>query len=123
MRAFEVRRNRKRLCVAGIDGDCVLNTIVDHIASRRGRPELHLHVGGLISATDEHVIWRNIRLKDGDEVTVKIVEADRVDRPRRKYRLDSNVSKENAKAYVLAVAKKYGWKVITSQKVSQTRSA
>src|SRR5689334_21887006 len=116
MRAFEVRCNGKRLCVAGIDGDCVLNTMVDHIAGRRGRPELYLRVGGLISATKEHVIWRNVRLKDGDEVIVKIVETDRVDRARRKYRMDSNASKDNARAYVLSVAKKYGWKLILSDK-------
>jgi hypothetical protein len=115
MRAFEVSRNGKRLCVAGIDGDCFLNTMVDHIAGVRGRPELYLHVGGLISATEEHVIWRSTRLKDGDEVRVKIVETERADRPRRKYRTDSSDSEKNTKAYVLAAAKKYGWKVITSR--------
>ena len=111
-----MRHNGKRLCVAGIDGDCVLNTIVDHIAGRGGRRELHLRVGGLISATEEHVIWRSMRLKDGDEVTVKIVETDRVDRPIQKYKTDSREDEKNAKAYVLAVARKYGWRLITSKK-------
>jgi hypothetical protein len=52
MRAFEVHLNGKRLCVAGIDGDCVLNVILNHVAGR-GRNELWLSVGGLISATEE----------------------------------------------------------------------
>ena|SRR5215469_13019321 len=115
MRAFEVHRNGKRLCVAGIGGDCVLNTGVDHVV-HGGRPELYLRVGGLISATEEHVIWRSMRLKDGDEVTVKIIKTDRVDRPRRKYKSDSQLAQKNAEAYVLAVAKKYGWRLITSKK-------
>jgi hypothetical protein len=115
MRALKVSLNGERLCVAGIDGDCVLNTMVDHIAGRRGRPELYLRVGGLISATGDHLIWRNMRLKDGDEVTVKIVQTDRADRPKRKYHMDSAENEKNTKAYVLAIAKKYGWKVITSR--------
>ena len=115
MRAFEVSRNGRRLCVAGIGGDGVLNATVDYVAGRRRRPELYLRVGGLISATEEHVIWANMRLKDGDEVTVKTVETDRADRPRRKYRTDPRQDEKNLKAYVLAAAKKYGWKVITSR--------
>ena len=116
MRAFDVRRNGKRLCIAGIAGDCVLSAIVSHVAGRNGPPEVSLHVGGLISATDEHVIWRNARLKHGDEVTVRIVQTDRADRPRRKYKVDSKEAEKNAKAYVRAVAKQYGWKLITSKR-------
>ena len=115
MRAFEVHRNGKRLCVAGIDGDCVLNTIVDQIVGN-GRRELYLRVGGLISATEEHVVWRNVRLKVGDEVKLRIVETGRVDSPKKRYRTDSTKYEKNTKAYCLAAAKKYGWKLITSPK-------
>jgi hypothetical protein len=116
MRAFEVRRNGKRLCVAGIDGECVLNTIVNHITRGNGPPDLHLRVIGLISASDEHVIWRTTRLRVGDEITLKIVETNHVDRPRRRYRTDSKQSETNLKAYVRAAAKQFGWKLITSKR-------
>ena len=116
MTAFEVRRNGKRLCVAGIDGDCVLTTIVNYVAGGKRRPDLFMQVGGLIISTDEHVIWRNVRLKHGDEVMIRIIGTERVDRATRKYKSDSKESEKNQKAYVLAVAKKYGWKVITSKR-------
>lgn len=57
-----------------------------------------------------------MRLKDGDEVKVKIVETDRADRPRRKYRTDSSENEKNSKSYILAVAKKYGWKVVITSR-------
>jgi hypothetical protein len=38
MRAFEVYLNRKRLCVAGIGDDGVLDTMVDHVVGK-GRTE------------------------------------------------------------------------------------
>jgi ABC-type iron transport system FetAB ATPase subunit len=46
--------------------------MVDHVVGN-GRNELYLRVGGLISPTNEHVLWRGQRLKTGDEVRVKIV--------------------------------------------------
>src|SRR5260370_17682489 len=87
MRAFEVYLNRKRLCVAGIGDDGVLNTMVDHVVGN-GRNELYLRVGGLISPTMEHVLWRNQRLKAGDEVRVKIIESASSDRPKERHRRD-----------------------------------
>jgi hypothetical protein len=87
----------------------MVNQIVGH-----GRRDLHLQVGGLISATEEHVVWRKVQLKVGDEVTLRIVEAGRVDRPKKRYRMDSTEHEKNTKAYCLAAAKKYGWKLITS---------
>jgi len=112
MRAFQVSLNGKRLCVAGIGQDGVLTGIVDHVA-RRGRNELSLHVGGLISPTEEHVTWRNVRLKVGDIVSLKIVEADSVDSPRSRYRSGSKQAERNQKAFARAVAKKFGWKLLT----------
>lgn len=53
MRTFEVFLNRKRLCVAGIEADCVLAAIVNYVSVKRGR--FHLNVGGLNTVKDEHV--------------------------------------------------------------------
>jgi hypothetical protein len=119
MRAFEVHLNGKRLCVAGIDGDCVLSVIVNHVAGH-DRNELWLNVGGLISTTEEHLRWKTPRLKVGDKVALRIVETDQVDKPVKRYRTDSKEDEKNSKAYVRAVAKKYGWKLLTRPKSSKS---
>jgi len=54
MKAFEVFLKGKRLCVAGVGDDGVLTTMIDHVVGN-GRNEMYLRVGGLISATGEHV--------------------------------------------------------------------
>src|SRR5260370_39359023 len=55
MRAFQVYLNGKRLCVAGIGDDGVLNVMVDWVAGN-GHADLFLRVGGLIGSTDEHLL-------------------------------------------------------------------
>ena len=85
MRAFEVHLNGERLCVAGFDGDGVLNTMIDQVAGS-GRRDICFRVGGLITATDEHVRWINLRLKVGDEVALKVVETESVDMPAQRFR-------------------------------------
>jgi len=84
MRAFEVNLNGKRLCVAGFAGDGVLNTVVNHITGHGREPHLELRIGGLISATQEHVDWHYSKLSVGDEVTLKIIETDAVDEPKNR---------------------------------------
>jgi len=66
MRAFEVHLNGKRLCVAGFEGGGVLNTIVNNITGHGRDPILELRIGGLESATAEHVDWHSANLSVGD---------------------------------------------------------
>jgi hypothetical protein len=110
MRVFEVSLNGERLCVAGIDGDGVLNAMVDHVKIN-ARDDLRLRVGGLVSATEEHLTWAQAGLKVGDEVRVRILEFDSVDEPkRRKLREDLERDQlEGNKEYVREFAKKLGW--------------
>jgi|SRR5579862_6905397 len=110
MRAFKVELNGKRLCVAGIGGDGVLNTMVDYVV-HQSSSRLHLRVGGLFSSTEEHATWRHRALKVGDRVTVTIIEADSVDKPRKRYRRDSKTAEINEKAYVQAKAHAFGWQI------------
>jgi hypothetical protein len=91
--------------------------IVNHVVGD-GRNELWLNVGGLISATEEHVRWKAPHLRLGDKVALRIVETNQVKRVKR-YRTDSKQDERNSKAYVRAVAKKYGWKLLTRPKKSK----
>jgi len=110
MRAFDVRLNAKALCVAGIDGDGVVTTIITSVAGRGGQ-SLSLTVGGLVSGVNEHVMWRARGLKVGDEVTLKVVEVDSADRPRTRRRSDPKEEERRAKAYARSMVKKFGWKL------------
>jgi len=114
-RAFEVYLNGKRLCVAGVGDDGVLNTMIDHVAGK-GRNELHLLVGGLIGPAGEHVVWIRKRLKRGDEVRVQIVEAALVDQPGERRRRDPKQDLKALKRYVRQMARKLGWEVRTTRR-------
>ncbi len=109
MRAFKVSLNGKKLCLAGVGERGVLTAIVDWVAGDRGE-ESSLQVGGL--ANEEHVKWtRQKRLRVGDEIRVRIVEAATVDRPVKKQRIDPTETLRAKKHYVRMMAKELGWKI------------
>ena len=65
-------------------------------SSLRVDEELGLDVGGLTTTTWEHLRWKTPRLRNGDEILIKIVEADAPDRPgsRERARTDEPVRAE-----------------------------
>ena len=56
-----------------------------------------LYVGGLILPKDEHVMWKRSRLRAGDELRVKIVEAEAVDKPRERFPRNASAEEERKK--------------------------
>lgn len=112
MRAFEVFTNGKRLCLAGIGDDGVLTAIVSFAAKKdREINDLRLNVGGLISPLHESVTWTNEHLNVGDEITVRIVEANTPDSPNDRAQSNPADDLEKRKEYVRAMAKEWGWKI------------
>ncbi len=114
MRAFEVHLNGKRLCVAGIGEDGVLTAFITGIA-RKDWNHLDLKVDGLVGKTGEHVLWSDRRLRTGDEVRVKIVEAASADRPLRRKKRDPQEELRAKKLYVRKLANELGWEVRTKR--------
>ena len=117
MKAFQVQLNGRTLCTAGFrDRDVVLNAIIDYIGGR-GRGELTLTVGGLISRKREHVTWlKPKQLRIGDEIQVKIIETKSADNPRERLASgDMNPTLRQRKQYIRQMAKKFGWKVTTER--------
>lgn len=114
MRAFEVYLNGKRLCLAGIGDNGVLSAIVDHLVGD-GHSRSYFHIGGLDGETDEFVDWGRRRLKVGDEIRVKIVEAASVDRPKKRRPRDRKEELKREKLHVRAMAKKFGWKITSAK--------
>jgi len=117
MRVFEVRLNKKRLCVAGIGEDGVLSAILSHVIGDRS-DEVNLHVGGLDSKLDEHVVWRHLPLQTGDEVTIRVLESRKVDTPSKRSRRDPAKDKRAIKRYVRRMAKEFGWQVVARRQTS-----
>jgi hypothetical protein len=108
MRTFEVFLNKKRLCIAGIDADCVLSAIVDHVSKRR---RLHLVLGGLDTSAGEHVRWVDRHLRVGDEIRIRIAEGSKADRPVKRFLRDRSAEVESKKNYVREYAKQLGWEI------------
>jgi hypothetical protein len=110
MRAFKVFLNGKKLCLAGIGNDGVLNVSITHAPYGRRR-DTFVYVGGLISPRDEHVRWKQRNLRVGDEIRLKIVESVSVDEPGERFPRNLKEETKREKRYVLKMAKKLGWKI------------
>ncbi len=110
MRAFRVEVNGKRICLAGVEKPGVLTAIAAYVEGERGT-DLDLSVGGLLTATNEHVSWARRKLKNGDKIAITIIEASSVDKPKEQYRVDPRKEKRQKMAYVRAMAKELGWKL------------
>lgn len=122
MRAFEVSLNSKKLCLAGVGSRGVLSAIVNWVTDESGG-DLFLQVGGLVSPSDEHVRWENQRrLRVGDTIEVKIVDAESVDPPKKRKRADRTQRLEQQKRYVREMAKQLGWTIQTKQAKTRAKS-
>jgi hypothetical protein len=97
MIALEVTLNGKRICVAGAEDLAVLTTSVSAVGKLgkktvAARPdetggEIHYSVGGLTARPDPerdvHLRWKSVApLRVGDVIQVRVLEADKADRPR-----------------------------------------
>ena len=95
MIALEVRKNGKRVCIAGAEDLSVLSTNIAAVGKLGkktvpARPddttgEIHYSVGGLTARPDPkkdvHMRWKSVApLRVGDVIEVRILETEKVDR-------------------------------------------
>jgi hypothetical protein len=115
MPTFKVHVNGKRVCTAGLPGHGVLGA---HVSSVRRKPsrnpaKLSLHVGGLDSATSEHLVWHEaLRLRFGDEVRITISTDGPIDEPSERKKQDASADLRARQNYVRKMAKELGWKLV-----------
>jgi len=85
MVGFQVSINGKPAYTAGIGEFGILQASIEWVRIAQNNGGIHSHcwggANGLESKTKKHSYWENLRLQVGDEVTVKIVETDRIDPP------------------------------------------
>jgi hypothetical protein len=123
MAIFHVYLNGKRVSTAGVGDLGVLSAHVSWVrrksnhttAKKSAKMEetLQLHVGGLISPSQEHIRWLDHDLTIGDEVRIAIAQGDKVDRPHSRERQDQARELRLQKQYVREMAKRFGWKIQT----------
>jgi hypothetical protein len=120
MIAFEIYINGKLTCTAGIGGPCALTACLSWVLrepqNRHGkRKELNFGVGGLVSSSKEFLEWVQRDLQPGDEVTIRIVEAAKVDKAKKKRikRATPAEIKRRKQSLVRRMAKEIGWKIQT----------
>lgn len=114
MVAFQVVRNGRSVCIAGLRGKPGVVSTILHWADRQGGDEIRLQVGGLDSATQEHLIWANRSLQIDDEVIVRVVENARTTRVRSREKRDDKAAQAQEKKWLRATAKKYGYELVKS---------
>ncbi len=115
MPTFNVHVNGKRVCTAGLAGNGVLGAHVSSIRRKASREpaQLSLHVGGLDSATGEHLVWHEaLRLRVGDEIRIKVSADGPTDEPSERKKPDSSADLRARQDYVRKMAKELGWKLI-----------
>jgi len=102
--------------------DGVLSAIVNWVP-QKGKGDLFIQVGGLVSSSDEHVRWVNQkRLRVGDTIEVKIVDAEPVDAPKKRKPVDRGQRLEQQKRYVREMAKQLGWTIQAKQRRTSPKS-
>jgi hypothetical protein len=89
MLAFEVLVNGKRLCIAGTGQMDVVSAAISW--ARREADTINFHVGGIAAGDQgEHLSWNTPTIGIGDEVTIRLVDANTSDGPDETYRPAEN---------------------------------
>jgi hypothetical protein len=79
MRAFEAMVNGKQLCTAGTRDGALAVTITDV------SDDTTLYIGASDSTSGESITWINTSLKSGDEVRLRVIECESVDKPAERH--------------------------------------
>lgn len=112
MLVFDVLVNGELQCTAGLDGPCVLTSILTFVRSAEDKDnDCSLVVGGLDSAAHEHLTWLEQKLKVGDQVTITVADREQADPPTLRKKDDPQFDLERQQAYVLEMARSFGWTV------------
>ena len=121
MRAFALYVNGKKISTAGIGDVGVLSAIVTWVGrrsrtsvpkSRGGVEDIVVELGGLDTETNEHLRWSQRPLRVGDDVCIKVIDAESVDKPRHRQKRNQTEELRQQKAYVRQMAKSFGWKIV-----------
>ena len=86
MIALEIHSNGKRVCTAGPEGLVILSAAATWLESSK---TWDFRVRGITNERgyEEHLSWMDKNLSIGDTVTIKVIETEKPDEPKRRYRV------------------------------------
>lgn len=120
MLAFAISINGKKSCTVGLDEPGVVTTCLTWVRGQeKPKPEaddLSVIAGGLISRTNTHLTWMQRPLKMGDVIEIKIIQAEKTNKPKSKSRETAATRAKRTKDYVRKTAKSLGWTITESKK-------
>ena len=104
---FEININDAPPVIAGLEHMSVLTACITFVASQN---DLELRVGGLVSQSrhdNEHVEWIQQDLRNGDRVSIRIVEASTPSPPISRKREDPESSEREEREYYQRLKNRY----------------
>ena len=110
MITFEVFINGKKVTTAGVADYGVLSAILSWVKRRQEKgEELSLNIGGLVSndLQTEHLNWLQQDLKVGDEIVIKIVDAEKADPVASRTLKSAEADAEGERRYYEHLKQKY----------------
>ena len=115
MTSFDVYLNGERRCTAGLEGDGVTTISIgcNRKTPHQGLMMRVLAFAGLDTPRGERIDWLLEKLAVGDEVCVRVVDAPKASRARRRRPVPPfQPDGEEIKEYFREKAKKFGWKIV-----------
>ena len=113
MRAFDIYKNGRKICSAGIPEPGVVTASVTWVtdSSAAEREDMDFCVGGLISRTHTFIDWARRPLKEGDELKIIVTQKSEVSKP-KKERTKTEAERQSQKLiYLKRLAKELGYEI------------
>ena len=102
---FQIIINGKKICIAGIKDYGVLSAIASWVKRDPTKydsnkhpslkeftdEETSFHIGGLLN-DGSHVEWHRQKIKEGDEITIKLLESGKYDKPKKRKKIKAGTT-------------------------------
>ena len=113
MRAFDIYRNRRKVCTAGLAEAGVVTCNVTWVLGTHPNEseDLDFRVGGLISATNTFIDWAHVHLADGDEIRIVVCEKAKASKPKKSRTESENTKKRRKVEYLKRLAKELRYEI------------
>ena len=120
MLAFAIYINGRKSCTIGLNEPGVVTTNLTWVRAeknpKRAPDDIGVTAGGLVSRTNTYLTWTQRRIKVGDVIEMKVIQAEKISKPKSTSRETAATRTKRTKDYVRRTAKSLGWTITDSKK-------